>query len=197
MSEKKTEQENEEIEPSDAKTLPETESDSGSEGSDGMEKSTVADTPKSLEEQLEEAIAEAEKNKDSWIRATAELENVRKRAQADIAGAHKYALERFSTELLVVKDSLEAALKADNVTFEAINDGVDLTLKQLSKVFETFGISEIDPIGEILDPHKHQAMSAVDSDEPANKILSVFQKGYLLNDRLIRPALVSVAKTKD
>ena len=91
MSEKKTEQENEEIEPSDAKTLPETESDSGSEGSDDMEKSTAADTPKSLEEQLEEAIAEVEKNKDSWIRATAELENVRKRAQADIAGVKNFA----------------------------------------------------------------------------------------------------------
>ena len=197
MSEKKREQETEEIEPSVAKTESGTESDSDPKESDDIETSTNADAPLSLEEQLEEAIAEVEKNKDSWIRATAELENVRKRAQADIAGAHKYALERFSTELLVVKDSLEAALKADNVTFEAIKDGVDLTLKQLSKVFETFGISEIDPLGEMLDPHKHQAMSAVDSDESANTILSVFQKGYLLNDRLIRPALVSVAKTKD
>ena len=197
MSEKKREQETEEIEPSVAKTESGTESDSDPKESDDIETSTNADAPLSLEQQLEEAIAEVEKNKDSWIRATAELENVRKRAQADIAGAHKYALERFSTELLVVKDSLEAALKADNVTFEAIKDGVDLTLKQLSKVFETFGISEIDPLGEMLDPHKHQAMSAVDSDESANTILSVFQKGYLLNDRLIRPALVSVAKTKD
>jgi molecular chaperone GrpE len=197
MSEKKREQETEEIEPSVAKTESGTESDSDPKESDDIETSINADAPLSLEQQLEEAIAEGEKHKDSWMRTTAELENVRKRAQADVTGAHKYALERFSTELLVVKDSLEAALKADNVTFEAIKDGVDLTLKQLSKVFETFGISEIDPLGEMLDPHKHQAMSAVDSDESANTILSVFQKGYLLNDRLIRPALVSVAKTKD
>ena len=83
------------------------------------------------------------------------------------------------------------------MTLDAINDGVDLTLKQLTKVFESFGISEITPLGETLDPHKHQAMTTVDSDEAANTILSVFQKGYLLNDRLIRPALVSVAKPKD
>ena len=154
------------------------------------------ETSESIAEQLQQALADVEKHKDAWLRATAELDNVRKRAQIDVAAAHKYALERFSTELLVVKDSLEAALKTDNVTFEGIHDGVDLTLKQLTKVFESFGISEITTLGEILDPHKHQAMSAVDSDEATNTILSVFQKGYLLNDRLIRPALVSVAKSK-
>ena len=197
MSKKETEQQIEGVETLDADSKSGVESESSLPKADEVEKSSTADTPKSLEEQLGEAIAEVEKHKDSWLRATAELENVRKRSQVDVAGAHKYALERISTELLVVKDSLEAALKTDNVTFEAIKDGVDLTLKQLSKVFETFGISEIDPLGETLDPHKHQAMSAVDSDKSANTILSVFQKGYLLNDRLIRPALVSVAKTKD
>ena len=155
------------------------------------------ESSENLAEQLQQAIAEAEKHKDAWLRATAELDNVRKRTQIDVAAAHKYALERFSSELLVVKDSLEAALQTDNVTLDAINDGVDLTLKQLTKVFESFGISEITPLGETLDPHKHQAMTTVDSDEAANTILSVFQKGYLLNDRLIRPALVSVAKPKD
>ena len=166
--------------------------------------SEIAETPspqepepsESIAEQLQQALADVEKHKDAWLRAKAELDNVRKRAQIDVSAAHKYALERFSTELLVVKDSLEAALKTDNVTFESIHDGVDLTLKQLTKVFESFGISEITPLGEILDPNKHQAMSAVDSDEATNTILSVFQKGYLLNDRLIRPALVSVAKSK-
>ncbi|MDA0237198.1 MAG: nucleotide exchange factor GrpE [Proteobacteria bacterium] len=148
-------------------------------------------------EQLQLAFAEAEKHKDAWLRATAELDNVRKRAQIDVAAAHKYALERFSTELLVVKDSLEAALENDNLTFGATYNGVELTLKQLTKVFESFGINEITPLGETLDPHKHQAMSAVDSDKATNTILSVFQKGYLLNDRLIRPALVSVAKSKE
>ena len=197
MTEKETEHKNEEIEPSETNTQSTTEPESPPIGTDEIEESETTDAPKSLEEQLEEAIAESNKNKDSWLRATAELENVRKRSQLDVANAHKYALERFSSELLVVKDSLEAALKTENVTFEAIKDGVDLTLKQLPKVFETFGISEIDPLGETLDPHKHQAMSAVDSDKSANTILSVFQKGYLLNDRLIRPALVSVAKTKD
>ncbi|MDC1311401.1 nucleotide exchange factor GrpE [Burkholderiales bacterium] len=197
MSKKEAEQEVEGMDPLEANPKLGEESEPLNPKNDEVGGLSTAKMSKSLEEQLEEATAEIEKHKDSWLRATAELENVRKRSQADVAGAHKYALERFSTELLVVKDSLEAALVADNVTFEAIKDGVDLTLKQLSKVFETFGIQEIDPMGETLDPYKHQAMSALDSDESANTILSVFQKGYLLNDRLIRPALVSVAKSKE
>ena len=125
------------------------------------------------------------------------MENARKRSQSDISNAHKYALEKFATELLAVKDSLEAALQSDNITAEAIKDGVELTLKQLTKVFDSFEIKEISPLGETLDPHKHQAMNTVESEAEVNTILSVFQKGYLLKDRLIRPAMVSVSKAKE
>ncbi len=156
-----------------------------------------SDRPESIEEQLTKATLEAEKNKDAWLRTTAELENVRKRSQSDISNAHKYAIEKFATELLAVKDSLEAALQSDNITAEAIKDGVELTLKQLTKVFDSLEIKEISPLGETLDPHKHQAMNTVESETAVNTILSVFQKGYLLKDRLIRPAMVSVSKAKE
>ena len=158
---------------------------------------SASDRPESVEEQLVKALLEAEKNKDAWLRTTAELENARKRSQSDISNAHKYALEKFATELLAVKDSLEAALQSDNITAEAIKDGVELTLKQLTKVFDSFEIKEISPLGETLDPHKHQAMNTVESEAEVDTILSVFQKGYLLKDRLIRPAMVSVSKAKE
>ena len=170
----------------------ESESESASEVTDESQ-----ETPESLKELLEAALSEAEKHRESWLRAKAESENIRKRAEMDVAGAHKYALERFSTDLLVVKDSLEAALQSDGSSADTLRDGVELTLKQLSKVFDSFGIKEINPEGEILDPHKHQAMSTVDSDAETNTVVSVFQKGYTLNDRLIRPAMVSVAKNKN
>ena len=137
---------------------------------------------------------ENEKLKEEWLRAKAETENVRKRAETDVRNAHKYGVERLATELLAVSDSLEAALALETVTTESLQDGVGLTLKQLQAVFEKFNIKEINPIGETLDPHRHQAMAALESDAPENSIINVFQKGYELNDRLIRPAMVSVSK---
>jgi len=150
-----------------------------------------------IQNELEKTVEELKSAKEEWLRAKAETENIRKRAESDVAAAHKYALERFSTDLLSVKDSLEAAMQSENNSVDSIKDGVDLTLKQLVKTFDTFGIIEVNPIGETLDPHKHQAMSVVESEQTPNTVVSVFQKGYLLNDRLIRPALVSVAKAKD
>ncbi len=145
---------------------------------------------------LKAAELAAQEHHDAWLRAKAETENVRKRAQIDVANAHKFALEGFAQELLPVRDSLEAALAIENLTLESLKSGVELTLKQLATAFEKANIKEINPLGEMLDPHKHQAMNTVESDAPANSIVSVFQKGYALNERLVRPALVSVAKPK-
>ncbi len=145
-------------------------------------------------DEVEALRVENEKLKEEWLRAKAETENVRKRAETDVRNAHKYGVERLATELLAVSDSLEAALSLETVTTESLQDGVGLTLKQLQAVFEKFNIKEINPVGEILDPHRHQAMAALESDAPENSIINVFQKGYELNDRLIRPAMVSVSK---
>ena len=149
------------------------------------------------EELLKAAELAAQEHHDAWLRAKAETENVRKRAQTDVANAHKFALEGFAQELLPVRDSLEAALASPNLTLESLTSGVELTLKLLATAFEKANIKEINPIGEMLDPHKHQAMNTVESDAKPNSIVSVFQKGYELNERLVRPALVSVAKPKD
>ena len=151
----------------------------------------------SPEELLKQAELAAQEHHDAWLRAKAEMENVRKRAQIDVANAHKYALEGFAQELLPVRDSLEAALASPNLTLDSLKSGVELTLKQLASAFEKANIKEINPLGEALDPNKHQAMTTVDSDAAPNSIVSVFQKGYELNDRLVRPALVSVSKSKE
>jgi molecular chaperone GrpE len=150
----------------------------------------------SLEELLKQAELAAQEHHDAWLRAKAEADNIRKRAQADIASAHKYAIENFSGELLAVKDSLEAALATANVTVDNLKSGVELTLKQLSSVFQKFNVAEINPAGQKFDPHRHQAINTVESDAEPNTVIQVFQKGYLLNDRVLRPAMVSVTKPK-
>lgn len=156
-----------------------------------------AGEPTNLEEALRQAEAKAQEHHEAWLRAAAEAENVRKRAQEDIAKAHKYALEKFATELLAVKDSLEAALATENATVENLKSGVELTLKQLATVFERQQICAIDPAGEKFDPHRHEAISMLPSEKEPNTVINVLQKGYTLNDRVIRPALVTVAKSKD
>src|SRR4051812_528528 len=145
---------------------------------------------------LKQAELAAEEHRDAWLRAKADADNIRKRAQADIANAHKYAIENFSTELLAVKDSLEAALATSTVTVDSLRSGVELTLKQLNSVFEKFHVDEINPAGQKFDPHRHQAINTVESDAEPNTVVQVFQKGYLLNDRVIRPAMVAVTKAK-
>lgn len=151
----------------------------------------------SLEEALKAAELQAAEHHDAWLRAKAETENIRRRAQDDVAKAHKFAIEGFASELLAVKDSLEAALAADTPDADNLKSGVELTLKQLTGVFGKFNLAEINPLGEAFDPHRHQAMSMVEAEQPANTVVSVLQKGYLLNERVIRPALVMVAKPKD
>ena len=151
----------------------------------------------SLEEMLKEAERKAQEHYDAWMYAKAESENIRRRAVEDISKAQKFAVERFSSEMLAVKDSLEAGLAVTTENVESFKGGMELTLKQLSGVFEKFNISEINPVGEKLDPHKHQAIGMADSGQPANTVVSVMQKGYALNDRVLRPALVMVAKAKE
>jgi molecular chaperone GrpE len=163
------------------------------------QQATAAEPPSapSLEEQLRKAELAAAEHHDAWLRAKAEADNIRKRAQIEIANAHKYALENFAAELLAVKDSLEAALAAENASVESMRSGVELTLRQLASVFERFNLSEIHPLGEKFDPHRHQAIGTEDSESEPNTVLKVLQKGYLLHDRVIRPALVIVAKAKE
>jgi molecular chaperone GrpE len=159
-----------------------------------MQEETVQpESQKSLEELLAEAHARIEQQRDTMMRAVADAENARKRAQAEASSAQKYALERFVEGLLPVVDSLEAALKSGSLGGDI--SGVELTLKQLRAALEKSSIREIDPRpGERFDPHRHQAMAAVESDGEPNTIVSVLQKGYRLHDRVLRPALVSVAK---
>jgi len=158
---------------------------------------TQGATPPSIEDQLLAAEAKAQEHHDAWLRAKAETENIRKRGQEDVAKAHKYAVESFAESLLPVKDSLEAALAVENATPEALKSGVELTLKQLTAVFDKSALKEINPAGEKFDPHRHQAISMLPSDKEPNTVINVLQKGYLLHDRVVRPALVTVAKAKD
>lgn len=150
-----------------------------------------------VEAHLAKVRAEVEELRDSWLRAKAEADNVRKRAQADVAAAHKYAIETFAESLVPVMDSLQAALAAPQATLESLRGGVELTLKQLAQAFEKGGLVSVDPLGEKFDPHRHQAMAMIDSDQPANTVVQVYQKGYLVHDRVLRPALVVVAKGKE
>lgn len=156
-----------------------------------------AEAAPSLELQLRLAEQQSQEHHEAWLRAKAETENLRKRAQADIASAHKYAVETLAEALLPIRDSLEAALAIENVTPESLKSGVELTLRQVNAVFEKASLREINPVNEKFDPHRHQAMTVVPAAGEPNQVVSVMQKGYLLHDRVIRPALVTVSKAID
>src|SRR5688500_10689874 len=147
--------------------------------------SDVATARSDAEERLRQAELAAQEHHDAWLRARAEAENVRRRSQTEIANAHKFAVENFAGELLPVKDSLEAALAVETATAESMKSGVELTLRQLKSVFDKFNLKEIDPVGQKFDPHRHQAISTVESDAEPNTVMQVLQKGYLLHDRVI------------
>lgn len=140
---------------------------------------------------LEAALEEAKAN---VLYAKAEGENIRRRAMDDIDKARKFALEKFSNELLAVKDSLDAAVLIEATDVQSYKDGIQITIKQLSAVFEKFNIAEVYPMGEKFDPNKHQAISMLEGAGEPNTVTQVLQKGYTLNDRVLRPALVMVAK---
>ena len=153
-------------------------------------------------ERLADAEEEAEKAKGDLLRVQAEMQNLRRRTEQDIEKAHKYGQEKFSTELLSVMDNLERALDAasqhDDEVVKAIYEGVDLPLKSFNDCFSKFAIESVDPLGEPFDPQLHQAMSMQDApDAEPNTIISVMQKGYTLHGRVIRPAMVMVAKGKE
>jgi molecular chaperone GrpE len=153
-----------------------------------------------LRAELGNARAEATENLDRFLRAKAEAENTRRRAEADVMAAHKYALDRFAAEIISVRDSLDLARmvelpKDTSPAVQKMHEGLDLTLKLMDSVFQKFGVTLLDPKGQKFDPERHQAISMVESVEvPPNHVVSVVQKGYLLNDRLLRPAMVVVAR---
>jgi molecular chaperone GrpE len=151
-----------------------------------------------LEAELQEARNEAAAHLEDFIRARAELENLRKRAARDVENAHKFGLERFMSELLPVKDSIELGLSAAADTAadaEKLREGLELTLKLFNTAGEKFGLKEVNPEGQSFDPEYHQAMSMQEAAgvEPGT-VVAVVQKGYLLNDRLLRPAMVIVSQ---
>ncbi|QLE86344.1 MULTISPECIES: nucleotide exchange factor GrpE [Shewanella] len=151
-----------------------------------------------LEQALAAAEAKVEEQKDSVVRAAAEVDNMRRRAAMDVEKAHKFALEKFANELLPVIDNMERALAGTDAEAEAskaIYEGVELTLKSFVSAVEKFGLSQVDPQGEAFNPDHHQAIGMQPSAEfPANTVMMVMQKGYLLNERLLRPAMVMVSQ---
>ncbi len=149
----------------------------------------------SLEAQLEAAQAKASENWEHYLRAKAEMDNLRRRSVKDVENAHKYGTEKFATELLPVLDSMVMGLATENASAETLREGMELTFNMLQKMMEKLGIEEIDPINEKFDPAKHQAMSMQPNAEvEPNTVIAVMQKGYSLNDRLLRPAMVMVSK---
>ncbi|MDQ7976474.1 nucleotide exchange factor GrpE [Paraburkholderia sp. SARCC-3016] len=158
---------------------------------------SAADTQaSSAEAALAEAQAKVAELQESFLRAKAETENVRRRAQEDVAKAHKFAIENFAEHLLPVIDSLEAAVAHSSDDLAKVREGVELTLRQLTGALEKGRVVAINPIGEKFDPHRHQAISMVPAEQEANTVVAVLQKGYVINDRVLRPALVTVAAPK-
>jgi molecular chaperone GrpE len=169
----------------------------GEAGASGAAVADAQETMPSMEELLRRAELQAQEHHDAYLRAKAETDNIRKRAQIDVQNAHKFGIESFANALLPVRDSLEAALAAENNTVETLRGGVDLTLKQLTTAFDKFSLTEINPVGQKFDPHRHQAVSTTEADAEPNTVVQVLQKGYALYDRVLRPALVIVAKSRD
>ncbi|UVW28410.1 nucleotide exchange factor GrpE [Massilia sp. H6] len=150
-----------------------------------------------LEAQLSATEAKLAEMHDAFMRAKADAENIRRRAQEDVTKAHKFAIEGFAEAMVPVRDSLEMALKVETQTVEAIREGVEMTLKQLSAAFEKNRVLEVMPqAGDKLDPNKHQAVAVVPSEQEANTVVTVLQKGYTIADRLLRPAIVTAAAPK-
>lgn len=149
-----------------------------------------------LEKALAEAEVKATENYDQFVRAKAEMENIRRRSAEDVLKAQKFGVEKIADALLAVKDSMDAALVVENTSVESFKTGAELTARQLANVFEKFSIMEVNPVGEKFDPTKHQSIAALESEQAPNTVVNVMQKGYLLHERILRPALVTVAKEK-
>ncbi len=188
----------------DASTAPDAQQDAPHEGSEETQATETEEeqAPESevdvLKNQLESANEKAEQNWEAVLRTRAEMENLRKRQTRELEKAHKFALDKIAMELLPVRDTLElgvAAAATEEADVAKIAEGTELTLKMLTQALEKFNIAEVDPVGEKFDADLHQAISVQENtDKPANTVLSVMQKGYTLNDRLLRPAMVIIAK---
>ena len=151
----------------------------------------------SLEEQLAATETKLAETHEAFLRAKAEGDNIRRRAQEDVAKAHKFAVESFAEAMVPVKDSLEMALKVEVPTIESLREGVEMTLKQLTAAFERNRLLEVVPApGDKLDPNRHQAVAMVPAEQEANTVVAVLQKGYTIADRLLRPAIVTAAQPK-
>jgi molecular chaperone GrpE len=160
-----------------------------------------AEAPESAESTLEQQLSATEAKlaemHDAFMRAKAEGENIRRRAQEDVSKAHKFAIESFAEAMVPVRDSLEMALKVETPSVESLKEGVEMTLKQLTSAFEKNRLVEILPVqGDKLDPNKHQAVAVVPAEQEANTVVNVLQKGYMIADRLLRPAIVTAAQAK-
>ena len=164
-----------------------------------LDQAAQADQPPSLEAQLEEALAKAKAWEEEYLRARADMENLRKRSAQEVINAGKYAIESFAEALLPVSDSLETALSLENQTLDGLRGGVELTLKQLQQAFQKGRLAVLDPKGEKFDPNRHQAVSMVDGNTQnppvaSNHVVAVMQKGYTVAERVLRPAIVVVAQ---
>ncbi len=159
----------------------------------------AADAPKAPltpEETILALEAQIKEFQDQFLRAKAEVENARRRSMEDVAKAHKFAIEGFAENLLPVLDSLNAALTDSGADSAKMKEGIELTLKQLVSALEKGRVLEINPVGEKFDPHRHQAIAMVPHEQEANTVVTVLQKGYLIADRVLRPALVTVSQPK-
>ena len=185
-----------------AQTTPEPGVEAGDESTPAEDSTEIAaEGPAESVDQITALLNQVAEYQDSYLRAKAEVDNIRKRAETEVANARKFALEGFIRELLTVKDSLEIALVVDQQSDSdagnlGVNEGLELILKQLESVFAKFSVETVEPeVGDKLDPDQHQAMSVEESpDVPSNCVSKVIQKGYSLNNRLLRPAMVLVAK---
>jgi len=152
--------------------------------------------PLTPEETIAALEAQIQEYQDQFLRAKAEVENARRRSMEEVAKAHKFAIEGFAENLLPVMDSLNAALLDGGEDLAKMKEGIELTLKQLMGALEKGRVLEINPVGEKFDPHRHQAIAMVPAEQEANTVVTVLQKGYLIADRVLRPALVTVSQPK-
>lgn len=169
--------------------------EAGQEAVSDADQQALAAEIEALRAELAEAQARATDNYEQFVRASAEIENVRRRGKEDVAKAQKFAIEGFAESLLPVCDSLEMALKVDAPSVDSIRQGVEATLRQLQQALERNKVQVVDPVGQRFDPNSQQAISMQPSAEvPANHVVSVLQKGYLINERVLRPAMVVVSQ---
>ena len=160
-----------------------------------FEEDDIVKSEEHLQQQLALAEKKAEENWELLLRTKAEMDNLRKRTEKDLENAHKYGMEKFVNEMLPVKDSMELGLAAEDVTVESLHEGMKLTMNMFNATFEKIGVKEFNPLNEPFDPELHQAMTMQPTDEvEPNTVITVMQKGYTLNGRLVRPAMVIVSK---